>query len=441
MRNLGRLLLARGVRVSGSDLKASAGLEELRAAGATVHVGHDASQVGGVDVVVASSAIPAANPELLEASRRGIPLWARQQAVAALAQGARSIAVTGTHGKTTTTSMLAHVIGSVGVDLTYLIGGDLNESGSGAHHGGADLFVYEADESDGSFLLSSPWIGVITSIEPDHLDFYPGGQEEIERAFADFMAGCERVVAWGDDPAIRRALAAAGRSAITYGSGPGNDLVVSVVELGPRGARGSLRLEDGRELDLRLSLDGSHQLLNAAGTVAVAQLAGVDPVDAARGLASFAGVHRRFELRGVARGAEFFDDYGHNPTEMSVTLQTARRRGPSRLIALVQPHRYSRVQAMWRELGASVTEADVVVVTDVYGADQAPIPGVTGERVVEGVRLSAPDKEVVYLPHRHDVIEFLEREIRPGDLVVTMGCGDVWMLGDAVMERIRADAR
>jgi UDP-N-acetylmuramate--alanine ligase len=188
-------------------------------------------------------------------------------------------------------------------------------------------------------------------------------------------------------------------------------------------------------------VDGPHQLLNAAAAVAVARLVGVDPADAAAALAGFAGVHRRFELRGVVRGAEFFDDYGHNPTEMAVTLQTARRRGPSRLIALVQPHRYSRVQAMWRELGASVTEADLIIVTDIYGADQDPIPGITGELVAEGARISAPGREIVYLPHRPDVIEFLEREIRPGDLVVTMGCGDVWMLGDAAIERIRAAGR
>lgn len=437
MRNLARLLVARGIEVRGSDLKESAGVGELRRLGIDVHVGHDAAHVGEADVVIVSSAIPDSNPELRHARDAGIPLWARQQAVAALAEGSRRIAVSGTHGKTTTTSMLAHALTAAGADPTYLIGGDLNESGSGARHGGSDLFVYEADESDGSFLLARPWIGLVTNVETDHVDFYPGGQEEIERAFADFVAGCDVVVAWGDDPAVRRVLQAAGRRATSYGTGPANDLVVSVDELGPTGARGTVQV-DGRGLALRLGVDGPHQLLNAAAAVAVAAIVGVDPAAAAAALEGFRGVHRRFEYRGTARGAEFFDDYGHNPTEMEVTLQTARRRGPTRLIALVQPHRYSRVEAMWRELGRSVVEADLVVVTDVYGAEQTPIPGVTGERVVEGIRLADPATDVVYLPHRQEVIEFLDREVRSGDLVVTMGCGDVWMLGDAALERLRA---
>jgi UDP-N-acetylmuramate--alanine ligase len=437
MRNLARLLVARGLEVRGSDLKESAGIGELRRLGIEVHVGHDAAHAGDADVVIVSSAIPEANPERRHAHDAGIAVWARQQAVAALAEGSRAIAVSGTHGKTTTTSMLAHALTSAGADPTYLIGGDLNESGSGARHGGSDLFLYEADESDGSFLLARPWIGLVTNVETDHVDFYPGGQEEIERAFADFVDGCEVVVAWGDDPAVRRVLQAAGREATTYGNGPANDLVVSVGDLGPAGARGSVRV-GGREVTLRLGVDGPHQLLNAAAAVAVAAIAGVDPAAAGTALEGFRGVHRRFEYRGSARGADFFDDYGHNPTEMEVTLQTARRRGPARLIALVQPHRYSRVEAMWRELGASVVEADLVVVTDVYGAEQTPIPGVTGERVVEGIRLADPATEVVYLPHRQEVIEFLDREVRAGDLVVTMGCGDVWMLGDATLERLRA---
>ena len=438
MRNLARLLRARGLGVSGSDLKASAGLDELRASGITVHVGHDPAHVGDADVLIVSSAISDANAELRCAREAGVPVWARQQAVAALAEGARSIAVSGTHGKTTSTSMLAHVLTSAEIDPTYLIGGDLNESGSGARHGSSDLFLFEADESDGSFLLASPWVGLVTNIETDHVDFYPGGQEEIERAFADFVWGCGEVVAWGDDPAVRRVLAMAGRETVTYGTGPSNALIVSVGELGPRGASGSLRLADGRNVELRLSVDGPHQLLNAAGAIAVAGFAGVDAAVAADALEGFSGVHRRFEYRGSARGADFFDDYGHNPTEMEVTLQTARRRGPARLIALVQPHRYSRVQAMWRELGSSVTEADLIVVTDVFGAGQAPVPGVTGERVVEGIRLADDRKEVVYLPHRQEVIDYLDLVVRPGDLVVTMGCGDVWMLGDATLERLRA---
>ncbi len=435
MRNLARLFLARGTTVSGSDLKDSKGMRELAALGAEVHVGHDPAHVGDPDAVVISSAIAGSNLELAHALERGLAIWRRQQAVAALASGRRAVAIAGTHGKTTTTSLVAIALERAGLDPSYLVGGDLNESGSGARHGDGDIFVFEADESDGSFLLARSELGVITNIEIDHVEFYPGGIEETVAAFAAFAARTTRIVAYGDDPQVRTAISLADVPALTYG-GPGNDLVLEVEALGPDGARGTLSLGD-EQTPLVLQVDGAHNLLNAAAAVAVAVLVGVDLAAAAAALGSFGGVHRRFEWRNRVRGAEFFDDYGHNPTEMAVTLDTARRRRPRRLIAVVQPHRYTRVEAMWRELGASVTEADLVVVTDVYGAAQEPIPGVTGKLVVDGIQLAAPGTRTVYLPHRRDVVSFLDREVRDGDLVVTMGCGDVWMLGDAAAERIQ----
>jgi len=437
MRNLARLLLARGIEVQGSDLKDALALRELREQGAMVWIGHDAAHVKASppDVVVTSSAIRDGNPEVRAAVEARLPIWRRQQALAALTAGLRTIAVAGTHGKTTTTSMLAQTLERAGLDPSYLIGGDLNETGGGARHGDGDLFVFEADESDGSFLLGTPWTGVITNIDVDHLDFYPGGLPEIESAFAAFAATCGGVVACGDDAGVRRALTRAGVSAVTYGTGDDVDFHLSIEALGPEGARGRVRFDD-TEVPLRLRIDGPHNLLNATAVLAVAARAGVSLEVAAAAMASFEGVHRRFELRGTARGAAFYDDYGHTPTEMAVTIATARRRDPRRLIALVQPHRYQRVQALWRELGASVASADLVVITDIYGAAQPPIPGVTGRMVADGVSLAAPDTRTVYLPHRGDVVAFLAEEIAAGDLVVTMGCGDVWMLGDAVRERI-----
>jgi UDP-N-acetylmuramate--alanine ligase len=437
MRNLARLFLARGVVITGSDMKDSKGLVELREAGADVWVGHDASRLGAPDAVVISSAIASANVELVAARAAAVPVWARQQALAAFASGHRVVAVAGTHGKTTTTSMLAVILERAGVDPTFLIGGDLNESGSGARTGEGDLFLFEADESDGSFLLERPAVGIVTNIEVDHVDFYPGGVEEIEAAFASFMDRCGHVIVCADDAGSARARAASTSTFTTYGTVEGADLRVEVSSLGPDGARGRLHIEGGEPLQLRLLIDGTHNLLNAAAAVAAAATLGLDPRAACEALAAFSGVHRRFELRGSARGADFYDDYGHNPTEMAVTLQTARRRRPQRLIALVQPHRYTRVQALWRELGASLTEADLVLVTDVYGAAQDPIPGVTGALVVDGVRLASPSTPVAYVPHRQDVLAYLDDAVRPGDLVVTMGCGDVWMLGDAALERIR----
>lgn len=439
MRNLARLLLARGVAVSGSDLKDSKGLVELREAGAEVSVGHAAAHVGDPDAVVASSAIREGNPELEEARRRGIPVWARAQALAAAAADRRTIAVAGTHGKTTTTSMVALVLERAGRDPTYVIGGDPNETGSGARSGGGDLFVAEADESDGSFLLLSPTVGIVTNVEVDHVDFYRGGREEIEAAFSAFARRCEHVVVCADDEGATRSVGVAGVTTTSYGVAPGARVRVERIALGSAGASAELLVEGERHL-LQLAVDGVHNVLNAAAAVAVAARVGVPTAVAVEALRSFTGVHRRFELRGTARGARFYDDYGHVPTELAVTLEVARRTDPRRLIAVFQPHRYSRTRALWRELGSSLVAADVVVVTDVYGAAQDPIPGVTGKLVVEGIARAAQGKRIVYLPHRADVVEFLRREVREGDLVITMGCGDVWMLGDAALERIREGA-
>ena len=436
MRNLAKLLRAGGIDVSGSDMKDSKGIAELRGAGATVWVGHDAGRIASPDVVIISSAIGQGNVELKAARERGIAVWARQQALAAIAAGTRSIAVAGTHGKTTTTSMIAVLLERSGLDPSYLIGGDLNESGSGARAGRGDLFVFEADESDGSFLLTRPHVGVVTNVDIDHVDFYPGGRDEIESAFAAFVTSCEHVVACGDDPGVRSVLDATGVAAVRYGIGGGNDLVVSIDGLGPAGAVGRVRDASGAVAPVAMRVDGAHNLLNAAAAIGAAGLVGVELSHAAAEMASFAGVHRRFEHRGSARGADFFDDYGHTPVEMAVTIETARRRRPRRIVALVQPHRYSRVQALWRELGASVTGADLVLVTDIDGAAQDPIPGVTGKLVADGIALASPSTPVVYLPHRTDAIDYLEREVREGDLVLTMGCGDVWMLGDAALDRL-----
>ncbi len=436
MRNLAKLFMARGIEVSGSDLKDSSGLRELERLGARVHVGHAAEQVGDPDALVVSAAIRDANPELAEARRRGILIWTRAQALAALAAGSRCVAVSGTHGKTTTTSMVALVLERAGLDPSYLVGGEPNETGSGARSGSGGAFVTEADESDGTFLLLRPDIGIVTNVEVDHVDFYRGGREEIEAAFGAFADRCRLVVACLDDPGAVRALEGTRAETVWYGTDPRASVRVEVKELSPAGARGILRLED-EAVEVRLRVDGAHMLRNAAAAIATARALGVPPAVAAEALSGFSGVHRRFELRGTARGAAFYDDYGHVPTEIAVTLEVARRTRPRRLIAVFQPHRYARTQALWRELGESLVEADVVVVTDVYGAEQDPIPGVTGKLVVRGVALAAPGKRVVYLPHRADVVRFLEREVREGDLVITLGCGDVWMLGDAALRAIQ----
>ncbi len=332
--------------------------------------------------------------------------------------------------------MTALILDRAGLDPTFVVGGEPNETGSGARSGSGDLFVAEADESDGSFLLLRPDIGIISNVEVDHVDFYRGGLPEIEAAFLAFAERSECIVACADDPGAMRIAAATGRPVVTYGTADGSDIHLSIGSVGPGGARGRLTRR-GETAELRLSVDGRHNLLDACAAIAAVGLVGVPLATAVEALMSFTGVHRRFEHRGSARGADFYDDYGHVPTELAVTLDVARRTSPRRLVAVFQPHRYSRTQALWRELGESLVEADVIVVTDVYGADQDPIPGVTGKLVVDGIGVAAPGKRIVYLPHRPDVVRFLEREVRKGDLVITMGCGDVWMLGDATLERIR----
>ena len=447
MSGIARLLLARGIAVSGSDLKDSATLRRLAEAGATVEVGHRAEQVGSPDAVVVSSAIPAANVEVRHARAADIPVLSRAQVLAALMRGRRAVAVSGTHGKTTTTSMISVVLTRLGLDPSFVIGGDLNESGSGAGHGGGDLFVAEADESDGSFLLYRPAIAVITNVEEDHLDFYRD-RDEIERAFRAFADRAGVVVACWDDPGVRRALDRFPGRLVRYGTSPEVEIVLGGVRADAGGAKAAVSAGGGPgwSVDLHLSIPGRHNLLNATAAIGVASVLELPVGEAAAALGSFSGVRRRFEHRGLARGALFVDDYAHHPTEVRATIESAiglrdlsadRRR----VVAVFQPHRYTRTQAMWRSLGESLEDADLVVFTDVYGAGERPMPGVTGKLLVEAFAEHAPGKRVVYLPRRSDVARFLAGEVRQGDLVLTLGAGDITMVADETLERIREGGR
>jgi UDP-N-acetylmuramate--alanine ligase len=439
MSGIARLLLARGIAVSGSDLKDSRSLQGLREAGAVVFVGHAPTQLGEPDALVVSAAIPPGNPEVREAEKRPIPVLTRAQVLAALMRGKRTVAVAGTHGKTTTTSMVSVMCARLGLEPSFVIGGDLNEIGSGAGHGSGDIFVAEADESDGSFLLYRPELGVITNVEQDHVDFYRS-REEMEAAFAAFAKHSRSVVACWDDPGVRRALSGSTGDVLRYGIGPDADLVVAEEELQWNGSKAAVRFEE-QEVPLVLSVPGRHNLLNAAAALGVAARLGLPLTEAAEALRSFSGVRRRFECRGVARGATFIDDYAHHPSEVAATLGAARIDGRGRVVAVFQPHRYTRTQAMWRSLGESLRFADVVVITDVYGAGERPIPGVTGKLLVEALTEVAPGKRVVYLPRRSEVVPFLAREVRSGDLVLTLGAGDITMVAEATLDLLREGGR
>jgi UDP-N-acetylmuramate--alanine ligase len=436
MSGIARLLLARGVAVSGSDLKDSHGLAALREAGARVFVGHRRRQVGLPDAVVVSAAIPPGNVELKEAQRQAIPIVSRAHVLAALMRSKRSVAVAGTHGKTTTTSMISVMCSRLGLAPTFVIGGDLNEIGSGAGHGTGDVFVAEADESDGSFLLYEPAVAVITNIEEDHFDYYPG-RAEVEAAFAAFAGRAGSVVACWDDPGVRRALAGTPVKLLRYGWDPAADLVLRDEDLHWNGSTATVQFE-GTSVRLRLPVPGRHNLLNAAAALGVAEELGLPVGEAAEALRSFSGVRRRFECRGVAGGATFIDDYAHHPSEVAATLAAARLDGSKRVVAVFQPHRYTRTHALWRELGESLGAADLVVVTDVYGAGERPIPGVTGKLLVQALTEAAPGKRVIYLPRRSDVVPFLAGVIRDGDLVLTMGAGDITMVAEAILDQLQA---
>jgi len=443
MSALARVLLASGASVSGSDIKESRSLAALRALGAEIFVGHRAENLNGARSVIVSSAIPPANAEIRAARERALPILQRAQVLALLMRRRRGIAVAGTHGKTTTTSMIAMVLRHAGLDPTFLIGGDLNEVGTNAHSGEGEWLVAEADESDGSLLWLAPEIGVVTNIEADHLDYYRD-EAEIRETFLAFLgnlpAETGTAILGTDDAGVRSIASRVAARIITFGMRPGAGWSANVLERGPAGQR--VLVSRGGEVrgELTLAVPGEHNVLNALAALAVAEEVGVLFDVGAEELASFAGVQRRFQVRGGAGGVTFVDDYAHHPTEVRATLAAAREQGWRRVVAVFQPHRYTRTLHMGRELGEALSTADRVVITDVYGAGEQPIPGVNGRVVVEGVLGARPRAQVAYLPKPGDVPAFLATRAEPGDLILTIGAGDVTMLADEVIRAVEDHA-
>ena len=441
MSGIARVLLARGTRVSGSDAKESRALRELQALGATVHVGHDAAHLEAADTVVVSSAVRETNAELRAARDRGLRVLLRAEALAALLEGRRAVAVAGTHGKTTTTSMLTVAAFACGVDPSFAIGGDLNEAASNAHHGSGDLFVLEADESDGSFLVYRPHLGVVTNVEADHLDHY-GDAAAVDRAFEAFVdtLGPGGLIACADDPgAVRLTRYARDRGVRvrTYGLADDADLRLTAVTL--VGTTSTyVPVLDGRVLPaVHLAVPGRHLALNSAAALLAGTVLGLPEERLVSGLAGFTGVRRRMELKGVAAGVRVYDDYAHHPTEVRAQLLAAREvAGAGRVVAAFQPHRYSRTLAFAEEFGAALALADEVVVMEVYGAGEDPIPGATGATVAAAV----PGGRAVFEPSWTQVPDQLARRARPGDLVLTLGAGDVTLVGPEVLRLLQGSA-
>ncbi|WP_067547495.1 UDP-N-acetylmuramate--L-alanine ligase [Nocardia crassostreae] len=467
MSGIARILLSRGGMVSGSDAKESRGVLALRARGAQVRIGHAADALdllpdGPTAVVTTYAAIPKTNPELVEAHKRGVPVLLRPTVLASLMQGHKTLLVSGTHGKTSTTSILVVALQHCGFDPSFAVGGELNEAGTNAHHGTGGIFVAEADESDGSLLQYAPDVAVVTNIESDHLDYF-GSDEAYVQVFDDFVDRLQpggRLVVCVDDPGSlglaqrtveRLADDPRGIEVIGYGSG---ESAGSSVPIGARlesweprdvGGVAVFQLSDEpAPRSLRLSVPGRHMALNALGALLAARAAGADLGEIIQGLEGFGGVHRRFQLTGREHGVRVFDDYAHHPTEVRAVLSAAAelvaqeardgaRSRPGRVIVVFQPHLYSRTATFATEFGAALSLADEVVVLDVYGAREEPLPGVNGALVANAVT-----KPVHYQPDMSRVGRHVAALARPGDVVITMGAGDVTMLGSQILDGLRA---
>lgn len=434
MSGIARILADRGFAVSGSDARDSPVLAGLADRGVHTAVGHSATNLrllpGGPTAVVVSTAVRPDNPEVVAARAAGVPVVRRADALAALMTGRRSVCVAGTHGKTSTTSMLTVALQHAGLDPSFAIGGELTGSGLGAHHGTGDVFVAEADESDGSFLSFSPHGAIVTNLEPDHLDHH-GTAAAYTAVFDQFVDRIEPggfLVVCADDPGT---AALADRVSLRRVVRYGRSAAAAVRLVDDR-----VTLADGREVTLRLTVPGEHMLLNAAAAVAAGVELGVHPEVLAAGLAGYTGVRRRFEWKGTAGGVVVYDDYAHHPTEVAAQLTAARAVvGTGRLVVVFQPHLYSRTATFAAEFGAALALADLVIVLDVYGAREDPQPGVTGALVAAAV----PDPaRVRYHPDRASAAAFVVDAARSGDVVITMGAGDVTAIGPELLTLLGA---
>lgn len=445
MSGIARLLVARGVEVSGSDARDSARIEALRALGVTAHVGHDTRWIEQADTVIASTAIPASNVERAAAMERGLTVLTRADALALLMQGFRTIAVAGTHGKTTTTSMVTVALQHCGADPSFAIGSELNESGSNAHRGTGDVFVVEADESDGAFLEYDPLVGIVTNVEADHLNHW-GTFEAIEQAFLTFAEGIASrggtLVVCADDPGARR-LAVHARSAgvvvRTYGTADDADVRMSAMSLHERGWSFDVEVDGEVIARLTLQVPGQHNARNAVAALVAGMALGFDAPLLAEGLSAFRGSRRRFDFKGEVDGIRVFDDYAHHPTEIDATLRAARDVvGSGRLIVAFQAHHYYRTAMFVEEFGQALGLADDVVVLEVFAPGETPIPGASGLSLAMAVPLAA--EQVVFEPSWSAVAGHLVERARPGDIIMTLGAGDIGMIGLEVLGLLRSRA-
>ncbi len=487
MSGIARVLHQRGFEVSGSDLKASKYTRKLQEEGLEIYIGHSPANLedSRPDIIVISSAIPESNPELKAAHEAGIPVYRRAQMLAELARGRKTIAFAGTHGKTTSSSMAASSFDRMGLEPTFLIGGSIDGYDTNGNNGAGEFFICEADESDGSFLYLDPSIVVVSNIEADHLDHY-SGLDEIKEIFKKFMASVGpdgTIIVCGDDEellslarqaAFQYALCAqehkaqeeeslqqahfqqtrlqqgtssqdnvalqnVGPKVLSYGFAQHNDVVCSlrprIDEANLMQSCFSLSFPDASSVELHIDRNpGIHNVLNASSVMCAAYACGLDMQKAAEALSSFSGVRRRFDYVGSFNGVTIVDDYGHHPTEIAATLKAAASLNYKHLRVVFQPHRYTRTQAFAKDFGRAFDEADSAIFMDVYAAGESPIPGITGKTLIREIQARLPHKDLAYFPSRPELIDYLLVKCEPGDLLLTMGAGDVTSIGPALLE-------
>ena len=435
MHAIAAVLLSMGHSVSGSDLRESAGVNRLRSMGARIEVGHDASNIGNASLICRSTAVPDSNVEILAALDAGRVVLSRAEILAAICRNKQTIAVAGTHGKTTTSSMLALALTAAGLEPSFIVGGDLNDIGSGAvWNDQGELFVVEADESDGTFLKVGAATAIVTNLESDHLDYF-GNYDALVQAFTEFLDAVDgpRIVCIDDPGAAGLATEVGG--CLTYGTADNADYRVVGINSSRYASNFEVIRGGKRITKCDLPVPGIHNVLNATAAFATAVEMGADPDLVTTALARFAGVARRFEFRGEHQGVVYVDDYAHLPTEVSAVLAAARTGDWDRIVAVFQPHRYSRTAELWREFGDSFVDADHIVLTGIYSAGESPRPGITGDLLVRAILDDHPKSSVTYLPGREQVADYLDSILRPGDLCLTMGAGDLTSVADEVQSR------
>jgi UDP-N-acetylmuramate--alanine ligase len=438
MSGIAEVLLNQGFSVGGSDVRESPTTQRLASLGASIYQGHHAEHLKDVDVVVISSAIKPSNPEVVEAHLRQIPLIPRAEMLAELMRSKYGITVAGTHGKTTTTSMVAVMLQRAGMDPTVVVGGRLNALGSNAKLGTGEFMVVEADESDRSFLLLSPTLAIVTNLDEDHMESYDG-MEDLKDSFVHFM---NKVPFYGtvilclDDPHLQSLIPRIRRRILSFGFSGQADLNILNPSFAGFRSHFQLRIR-GKDLgEFELGIPGKHNVLNAAASVAVGIDLGIPIETLKEALKSFSGADRRFQVRGQSRGVTVIDDYAHHPTEIKATLEAARQLGDQRIVVVFQPHRYSRTQYCFDEFARSFYQADVVIVTDIYPAGEEPLEGVSSEKLVESIQ-SFGHKNVRYVPTLLEIPTVLDPELKEGDLVILMGAGNIWKVSEDLLHRLQ----